>query len=77
MSRLSALHIALAAAHSAGADGKVLDGIMALCDDGECSECARIICPFDDFMHFHHDGCPSCTAHEEAAKAAPDAGGCL
>lgn len=41
-----------------------LDALLAHCPDGECIECAAIICPLDDPMHFHHDGCPSCSEHE-------------
>lgn len=39
-----------------------VDAILNACpqDGGECHECARIICPHGDSMHFHHDGCPSC-----------------
>jgi hypothetical protein len=35
---------------------------LSHCDKegGECSVCSRIICPQQDPMHFHHDGCPSC-----------------
>lgn len=28
--------------------------------DGECAICGKIMCPFGDPLHFHHDGCPSC-----------------
>lgn len=31
------------------------------CHDSECSCCALIICPHKDPLHFHHDGCPSCS----------------
>jgi hypothetical protein len=41
-----------------------LDRLLNHCQDGECSECAKIICPFEDPMHFHHDGCPSCYVPE-------------
>lgn len=41
-----------------------LDVILAQCPDAECPECAVIICPLGDPMHFHHDGCP---AEAEAA----------
>jgi hypothetical protein len=39
---------------------QVADNLLAACPDPECSECARVICPHGDMMHFHHDGCPSC-----------------
>lgn len=32
------------------------------CKGGEyCELCADIICPHKDTLHFHHDGCPSCS----------------
>lgn len=31
------------------------------CDDDECFFCSIIHCPFYDELHFHHDGCPSCS----------------
>lgn len=39
---------------------KKLDALLAHCPDGECYVCAAIICPHQDALHFHHDGCPSC-----------------
>lgn len=43
---------------------KALDALLNHCDkeSGECSFCGKTICPYGDGMHFHHDGCPSCTA---------------
>lgn len=33
------------------------------CQNGEyCELCADICCPHKDTLHFHHDGCPSCSA---------------
>lgn len=46
-------------------DERKLDALLAHCDDGECPTCAQIICPHGGAMHFHHDGCPTCAAHEE------------
>lgn len=37
-----------------------IDRILAECPDPECEECAKIVCPGGDPMHFHHDGCPYC-----------------
>jgi hypothetical protein len=37
-----------------------MDALLNHCPDAECDKCAEIICPHKDFMHFHHDGCPSC-----------------
>ena len=34
------------------------------CNHPECNICAEIICPHGDFMHFHHDGCPTCAEVE-------------
>lgn len=31
---------------------------------GECSGCGKIVCPFGEELHFHHDGCPSCSHFE-------------
>lgn len=44
-----------------------IDKLLNHCDKegGECSECAKIICPHEDTLHFHHDGCPSCTEDED------------
>ena len=38
------------------------DALLAHCgkEQGECSECSKIVCPSGDPYHFHHDGCPSC-----------------
>lgn len=38
----------------------ILDLILAQCPDAECYECGRIICPYKEPLHFHHDGCPAC-----------------
>jgi len=48
------------------------DALLNHCDkdNGECGECGRIICPHKDPMHFHHDGCPSCSDEDDAALAA-------
>lgn len=41
---------------------KILSLLLNHCerDGGECSICAKIICPHGDDMHYHHDGCPQC-----------------
>jgi hypothetical protein len=31
------------------------------CTVDECAWCAIRACPVYDSMHYHHDGCPSCT----------------
>lgn len=42
-----------------------IDKILSACPDPECMECARIVCPHGDWLHFHHDGCPACTEHDD------------
>ena len=36
---------------------KEIDALVAHCDKeaGECSICGKIVCPYADPMHFHHD----------------------
>lgn len=48
----------------------MIDQLLNHCNDAECSECAKIVCPHQDDMHFHHDGCPSCyvITHEVALR---------
>ncbi len=29
-------------------------------DNGECMACSVRDCPYDEPLHWHHDGCPSC-----------------
>jgi hypothetical protein len=41
-----------------------VDKLLDHCDDPECWECGKIICPHGGEMHFHHDGCPTCAEHE-------------
>lgn len=45
---------------------EMCDKLLNHCDkeNGECSECGRIVCPYQCEMHFHHDGCPACCQHE-------------
>lgn len=40
--------------------GEQLDALLNHCQIPECGFCAVTICPHQDDMHFHHDGCPSC-----------------
>lgn len=48
----------------------ILDAILNACteESGECSKCGVICCPLKDSMHFHHDGCPSCTVEADAQR---------
>jgi hypothetical protein len=47
---------------------EILDALLNECHEeaGECSKCGEICCPYKDTMHFHHDGCPSCTVEAKA-----------
>ncbi len=27
-----------------------------------CVDCIMVHCPFEEPLHFHHDGCPACDA---------------
>lgn len=38
--------------------------LMKQCGDAECGECAKIMCPHGEILHFHHDGCPACAMAE-------------
>lgn len=42
-------------------DGSLTDELLRECLDSECIVCGVIVCPHSDPLHFHHDGCPSCT----------------
>jgi hypothetical protein len=46
---------------AAKASNTLTDELLNECDDYECSVCAMILCPHGDFLHFHHDGCPTCS----------------
>lgn len=46
--------------HTLRALEKECDRLLNSCQDGECMTCAEIVCPYQDSMHYHHDGCPSC-----------------
>lgn len=35
--------------------------------DPECEACAERVCPRQDRLHNHHDGCPSCVDEELTA----------
>jgi hypothetical protein len=43
---------------------ETVDKLLNHCDDPECWECGKIICPYGGEMHFHHDGCPICAQME-------------
>ena len=58
------LHQAIANAMKDRSPGQVVDALLGQCPDAECCECASIVCPHEDPMHFHHDGCPACASAE-------------
>lgn len=39
-------------------------------ESGECSLCGILDCPYDDPLHYHHDGCPSeyCQEQQERGR---------
>lgn len=39
----------------------ICTGDTATCPDAECMDCSERDCPYADPLHYHHDGCPSCT----------------
>jgi hypothetical protein len=39
---------------------RMVQALLNHCPDAECMECAKIVCPHGEPMHFHHDGCPAC-----------------
>lgn len=45
---------------------KLVDWHINHCEKngGECIECSIQHCPRKEPLHFHHDGCPSCTLEE-------------
>lgn len=59
---LDPLHLKLLEAKQAGEPPEALDAILQACQDGECYDCGRVICPHNEPLHFHHDGCPACDA---------------
>lgn len=53
--------------------GEMLDALLNHCDkeNGECSECSKIVCPHGCDLHFHHDGCPACAELGDEHPPAP------
>jgi hypothetical protein len=51
---------------------EVVDKLLqhTICEDAECSTCGEIVCPGDEPLHFHHDGCPICCYEEDAISRA-------
>lgn len=41
-------------------------------EGGECSLCGILDCPYDDPLHYHHDGCPSEYAVEQGLAMSPN-----
>lgn len=44
---------------------QMITDLVQHCEVDECTTCGTICCPGRDPLHFHHDGCPSCTVGEE------------
>lgn len=61
-----ALHDRIGAAK---AEGSLSDALLQECREGECIVCGAIVCPHGDLLHFHHDGCPSCSLSEDGAPS--------
>lgn len=55
--QFEALHRRIAAAKE---DGTLTDALLNECQECECIVCGTLLCPHEDPLHFHHDGCPSC-----------------
>jgi len=47
---------------------ETVDKLLNHCDDPECWECGKIICPYGGEMHFHHDGCPTCAEMDSGMR---------
>lgn len=45
---------------------QVVDSLLNHCGVGECEECSKIVCPYNEPLHFHHDGCPACCNPDES-----------
>lgn len=45
-----------------------INKLLDHCDDPECWDCGKIMCPYGGEMHFHHDGCPTCAEMEYEEK---------
>lgn len=56
----------------------VVDFLLSVND--ECEGAAMILCPGDDPLHFHHDGCQACSMEDHILAAnvleSPIDGGC-
>lgn len=39
---------------------KECTGDVDTCPIDECTTCGERECPFNEPLHFHHDGCPVC-----------------
>lgn len=53
----TALHERL---YQAQHEGTLTDALLNECTDPECLVCGLIVCPYQEPLHFHHDGCPAC-----------------
>lgn len=46
--------------------GQMVDKLLNHCPIGECEECSKIVCPYGEPLHLHHDGCPCCAMEVES-----------
>ena len=51
---------------------QIVDDLLNHCNQdpghGECTRCSEIVCPSQDPMHLHHDGCPSCCSMDHGQQ---------
>jgi len=45
------------------------------CLDDECIHCGYRDCPWNEPLHYHHDGCPACTEDDSIIAELTDSGG--
>lgn len=62
------LHEKLLTAVKAGAPADEIEALFQACPEGECAICGMILCPHEEPLHFHHDGCPACDGGSEENK---------
>ena len=48
---------------------KISDEDAKTCVQIECVECAKVDCPHNEPLHWHHDGCPACNPNSEIKKS--------
>lgn len=71
MPRTRALNPAFAAMVAAATRGdaaSIAEHVWACDDAAECDTCGEILCPYNEPLHFHHDGCPACARASDAER---------